>query len=190
MGLKRFLVLLLAFSLVFYVTSLAEGVQVYVGKKIEGQFPVSLNGERVEQPGLVIEGVSYLPVRVIGEMMECEVSFIDREIILNCDNEKEEENLLEDKETPTEEENGEGEKMKIGDDLKFVDVPDERMYKMLENETEYLETLRKMIEAEKQKPNPREEVLESLEKRYMESEQQISDIQEELNRRQQAQTTP
>lgn len=167
---KKFTFSLLCFFLIFGASVYAESIQVYIGKKIEGQFPVSMNGEKVEQPGLVIEGVSYLPVRVIGEMMECEVLFIDQEIILDCEKEEPTEEAL----LPVEE----GEKM-IGDDLKFVDVPDERLIESLEMQQVLLETYRLLLEDE----NNSTRDLTNIQREYNEIERRISEIKEELELR-------
>jgi hypothetical protein len=45
------------------------------GKKIDGEFPVTVNGKQLEIAAGTIEGTSYLPVRVIGEALNLEVGF-------------------------------------------------------------------------------------------------------------------
>lgn len=47
----------------------------YVGKVIEGQFPVKVNGKEIESPGIVIDGTSYLPTRTIAELAGFDVKF-------------------------------------------------------------------------------------------------------------------
>lgn len=55
--------------------SASAGVANYVGSVIQGQFNVKLNGQELEQPGLIIDGVSYLPTRTVAEMFGAEVKF-------------------------------------------------------------------------------------------------------------------
>lgn len=64
-------------------TVLAEEIESWIGKTVEGQFPITIDGKRIEQPGLVIEGTSYLPVRSSGELFGYEVSFVDSEVLLS-----------------------------------------------------------------------------------------------------------
>lgn len=59
-------------------TALAETFSV-VGKKIEGEFPVTVNGTKLTTNAGVIEGTSYLPVRVISESLGLTVSFDSKE---------------------------------------------------------------------------------------------------------------
>jgi hypothetical protein len=46
-----------------------------IGKAIEGQFNVTLNGTKLDTPALVVDGTSYLPVRAIGEALGLDVKF-------------------------------------------------------------------------------------------------------------------
>lgn len=46
-----------------------------VGKTIQGQFPVKISGKSLDTQAAVIDGTSYLPVRVIGEALNLEVKF-------------------------------------------------------------------------------------------------------------------
>ncbi|WP_159882781.1 hypothetical protein [Paenibacillus puerhi] len=57
------------------VSAGAENIQTLVGKKIDGEFPVTLNGKILESSAGVIEGTSYLPVRAIGEALDLTVTF-------------------------------------------------------------------------------------------------------------------
>ena len=73
-------------SLMLAGTVFADEIQSMVGKKVEGSFPLYVNGERASKDVLVIEGTSYGPVRLIAEMLGYDVSFIDSEVILTKKN--------------------------------------------------------------------------------------------------------
>lgn len=64
-------------------SALADEISM-IGKTVQGQFPVTVDGETLETPAIVIDGTSFLPVRKFGEVTGYEVSFDpDGEIILN-----------------------------------------------------------------------------------------------------------
>lgn len=56
-----------------------------IGKMIQGTFPLFIDGERAAKDVIVVDGTSYLPVRVSGEMFGYDVSFdeVDKEVHLN-----------------------------------------------------------------------------------------------------------
>lgn len=60
--------LMLAFNVQAEVTS-------FIGKTIDGQFPVTVEGEVISFPGITIEGKSYLPTRTIAELSGFDVKF-------------------------------------------------------------------------------------------------------------------
>lgn len=62
------------FCLSLGVGASAEVVNM-VGKVVDGAFPVTVNGSKVEAPAIVIEGTSYLPVRAMGDALNMNVSF-------------------------------------------------------------------------------------------------------------------
>lgn len=66
---------LLGVALAFSLSASAEDVKSFIGAKIEGQFPVTVNGDAIEIPGIVIGGKSYLPTRTIAELAGYEVTF-------------------------------------------------------------------------------------------------------------------
>lgn len=73
---KKFVMgLILGVGIMFSVSVYAEEVVNYMGAKIEGQFDVKVNGQKIDQPALVVNGTSYLPVRTIAEMFGAEVKF-------------------------------------------------------------------------------------------------------------------
>lgn len=49
-----------------------------IGKTIQGQYPVQVNGEYIKTQAIIVDGNSFLPVREISEMIGYEV-FFDRE---------------------------------------------------------------------------------------------------------------
>ena len=65
------------------VSTYAEEIESYIGKVIEGQFPVIVDGKKVDKPGLVIEGTTYLPVRATADLFGYDIAFVDSQVILN-----------------------------------------------------------------------------------------------------------
>lgn len=55
--------------------AIAEEFQNMVGKQVQGQFLVKVNGKELEVQAIVIDGTSYLPVRAISEALGKEVTF-------------------------------------------------------------------------------------------------------------------
>lgn len=53
----------------------AEDISTLVGKTIQGEFPVKVNGETLDKKAIVIDGTSYLPVRAIGDSLNMEIKF-------------------------------------------------------------------------------------------------------------------
>jgi parvulin-like peptidyl-prolyl isomerase len=53
-----------------------------IGKRVDGQFPLKIDGELSEIPAITIEGVSYIPLRAAGELFGAQVSWLDGEIIM------------------------------------------------------------------------------------------------------------
>ncbi len=66
--------LILGMGLMLAVNVQAE-VTSLIGKTIEGQFPVKVDGETIASPGIVVEGTSYLPTRTIAELAGFDVAF-------------------------------------------------------------------------------------------------------------------
>lgn len=72
---KKFMIgLILGATLMLGVSAHAEVVSL-VGKAIEGQFPVMVQGETITSPGIVVNGTSYLPTRTIAELAGYDVAF-------------------------------------------------------------------------------------------------------------------
>lgn len=53
----------------------AEEIRSLIGKQIDGEFMVTLNGQQLPVKAGTIEGTSYLPVRVVSEALNLEVGF-------------------------------------------------------------------------------------------------------------------
>ncbi|MFC5452882.1 hypothetical protein [Paenibacillus aestuarii] len=53
----------------------AEEVTSMIGKMIQGAFPIQIEGKSLNNPAIVVDGTSYLPVRAFGEATGYEVSF-------------------------------------------------------------------------------------------------------------------
>lgn len=62
-------------------TALADEIS-NVGKRIEVEVPVVLNGEELPVKAIAFEGTSYLPVRAVGESLGLEVEYKDGVIYL------------------------------------------------------------------------------------------------------------
>lgn len=72
---KTVLAFVMGIALSISVTAFAEEVQSLIGRTIEGQFPVKVNGEQLSVQAIVIDGTSYLPVRAVGEALNLEIKF-------------------------------------------------------------------------------------------------------------------
>lgn len=70
--------LIVLFSGILFATAgsvYAEEIATMVGKKVQGEFPVKVNGEQLEKTAIVIDGTSYLPVRAIGDALDMDIKF-------------------------------------------------------------------------------------------------------------------
>lgn len=74
---KRFVVGFVCGALIFGGTSvLADGIS-FVGKKIEREIPVYYNKEPLAAKAIVVEGISYLPVRTVGNTLGATIEYRD-----------------------------------------------------------------------------------------------------------------
>jgi hypothetical protein len=72
---KKFIAgLIIGIGVSFALAAHAE-VKNFVGEVIQGQFPVKVDGQTIENPGIVIDGTSYLPTRTIAELAGFDVKF-------------------------------------------------------------------------------------------------------------------
>ena len=72
---KYIIGMLVGFVLAFSLSAHAEDIKTAIGKVIQGEFPVKINGKQLDKNAIVIEGSSYLPVRVMGDALGLDVSF-------------------------------------------------------------------------------------------------------------------
>jgi hypothetical protein len=66
------------------ITAYAEDVKSLVGRAVEGSFPLLINGQKADKDVIVIDGTSYVPVRVAGELFGYDVGFIDSQVVLKA----------------------------------------------------------------------------------------------------------
>lgn len=62
-------------SLSLVITTHADVVKTVIGKVIQGEFPVKMNGKELDKKAIVIDGSSYLPVRSVGDALGLDISF-------------------------------------------------------------------------------------------------------------------
>lgn len=159
----RKITLLLVVLLMFGSTVYANEITSFVGRSIEGQFPVTVDGEKIEQPGLVVNGTSYLPVRTISELVGCDIDFVDKEIIMYCKKE----------DVPSD----------VQMNSKFKDVPDERIIDSLNADRKTLEIVKDRYEKEKKIYDPKSEILQRKIDAINELEEEIAEKEAELKSR-------
>ena len=63
------------FLLSFSFTVYGEEFASLVGREIQGEFPVKVDGELLKNKAIVVDGTSYLPVREFGEKLGYKVGF-------------------------------------------------------------------------------------------------------------------
>ena len=73
--------LLIGFLLAIPTYAIAEQTSM-IGKTIESEYPVIIDGKELEVPAIVVDGRSFAPVRAIGEAMGLNVSFENQTVIL------------------------------------------------------------------------------------------------------------
>lgn len=80
---KKFVLgLILGIAIAATSSVYADEVVSFIGKKVDGEFPVILNGVSLTNKVPVIEGTSYAPVREISEALGLEVKFESETVIL------------------------------------------------------------------------------------------------------------
>lgn len=73
---KKFMLgLLVGISVTAAGSAYADEIESVIGKAIQGQFPVKIEGKKLNTQAVVVEGTSYLPVRAIGEALNMDVKF-------------------------------------------------------------------------------------------------------------------
>lgn len=73
---KKYLIGAIAgFLLSFSFTVYGEEIASLVGKEIQAEFPVKVDGELLKNKAIVVDGTSYLPIREFGEKLGYKVDF-------------------------------------------------------------------------------------------------------------------
>ncbi len=73
---RKYLVgMLIGVALTIASSAFADDFKSLIGAKIQGEYPVLVDGEQLEKFAVVINGTSYLPNRVLAERIGYEVSF-------------------------------------------------------------------------------------------------------------------
>jgi len=72
---KLIIGILIGFVLSFAASAYADELKSLIGRTIEGEFPVTVDGKRLENKAIVIDGTSYLPVRAIADAVYQDVHF-------------------------------------------------------------------------------------------------------------------
>lgn len=80
---KKFVMgLVLGVGLTVAVSAAAEEIQSLIGKQVEGQVAVVVDGVQINVPAAIIDGTSYAPVRAVGEAVGKEVDWKEGKVIL------------------------------------------------------------------------------------------------------------
>jgi hypothetical protein len=69
-----FIGILIGFLLSLTISAHAEVISM-IGKVIQGEFPIKVNGSSLDNKAFVVDGTSYLPVRAIAESVGMDVYF-------------------------------------------------------------------------------------------------------------------
>lgn len=80
---------IVGFTLALGVSAHAEEVLSLVGKQVQGEVNVKLNGQTLDSKGAIIDGSSLLPVRTLAESLGLNVDFKNGEVLLNSSTTKE-----------------------------------------------------------------------------------------------------
>lgn len=72
---KLVLIVVSALILLAFTPAVYAEVQTLIGRKVQAEFPVTVNGSELGVRAIVIDGTSYLPVRAMGEALDMEIKF-------------------------------------------------------------------------------------------------------------------
>ncbi|MEC0231184.1 hypothetical protein [Paenibacillus alba] len=72
---KIILGILIGVSITAAGSAYADDIKNVIGLKVEGSFPVKVNGVKTTNDAVIIDGSSYLPVRAMGEALNMDVKF-------------------------------------------------------------------------------------------------------------------
>lgn len=86
----KYLVVGAIFGVVFSlaVTSFAAHIQSMIGKKVDGEITVQLNGKNISEKAIVVDGRAHLPVRSMANSLEADVEVSNDLIALTTDTTK------------------------------------------------------------------------------------------------------
>lgn len=80
---KKFIMgLIVGLALSLAVTAYAEDIKSLVGKQVDGQAAVVLDGEELSVQAVIIEGTSYAPIRAVGEAVGKEVDWKEGKVVM------------------------------------------------------------------------------------------------------------
>ena len=77
---KFFAGVLVGFLLSVPTFAIAQQISM-IGKEVQSEFPIIVNGETLPVKAIGIEGTSYAPLRAVGEISGYQVDFKDRTVI-------------------------------------------------------------------------------------------------------------
>jgi hypothetical protein len=73
---RKYLIgIIIGIALSLTATTYAEDIKSMIGQKIQGEFPVKINGTELEKHAIVIDGTSYLPNRAIADALDMDIKF-------------------------------------------------------------------------------------------------------------------
>lgn len=80
---KKFVMgLIIGVGLTVAVSAAAEEIQSLIGKQVEGQVAVIVDGKEISVPAAIIDSVSYAPVRAVAEAVGKDVDWKEGKVIL------------------------------------------------------------------------------------------------------------
>ena len=79
---KKYFSFAIVFVLLTTFSAIALAGGGMVGQVIDSEYPLWLHGNKVSKNVIAINGVSYVPVRVLGEAMGLDVEFKDNQVFL------------------------------------------------------------------------------------------------------------
>lgn len=82
---KKFISGIIVGAGLMMAVTVSADVASLVGKQIEGTFPVFLDGKKLENETIVVQGTSYAPVRSISEALGLGVEFENEQILLSSE---------------------------------------------------------------------------------------------------------
>jgi len=174
---KKFVLGVLFGALIFGGTSvLADSVSL-IGKPIQNEIPVFHNNERLETKAIAVDGVSYLPVRTIGNALGARVEFRDGAIHVE------------------KQDDYDAIKEKVLNDIRLEQQKEElreeiaKIQASMENIRSQISNFEKEIAASKEDgvADKLKQLKEALEQTLQQQQQRIAELEEELKKLEQQQ---